>query len=336
MRRAGCARSTPTRACGGPGASRSSTSNRPPPIRSPARPARSRVAWTVIGTLPVIQCVQVKRTRQLPHRDQTAAAVDQPADPERSRLLESILFADGLIHHQTERHQPHRRGLAGGPPAAPQRPGARDRLRRRRRADRDRGRRARAAPCAGRRRRGARSQCRRRQSHAGRAEGCPARSRCAARPPTWTCCRVRLDEKIRSVVPIELSGVDDAPGVKQGGVLEQITRELEVEALPTAIPESIVARGRRDGDRRHDHAVRAGGARGRDAPRRPRGDRAGDPVPAQTADRSRRGNRVRDRARGRGRRAARRPRRVPRRAPPARSSGRCGAPSVVAAVPSTG
>jgi len=52
--------------------------------------------------------------------------------------------------------------------------------------------------------------------------------------------RVRLDEKIRSVVPIELSGVEDTPGVKQGGVLEQITRELEVEALPTAIPESIV------------------------------------------------------------------------------------------------
>jgi large subunit ribosomal protein L25 len=52
--------------------------------------------------------------------------------------------------------------------------------------------------------------------------------------------RVRLDEKIRSVVPLELSGADDAPGVKLGGVLEQITRELEVEALPTAIPESIV------------------------------------------------------------------------------------------------
>jgi large subunit ribosomal protein L25 len=28
--------------------------------------------------------------------------------------------------------------------------------------------------------------------------------------------------------------------VKEGGVLEQITRELNVEALPTAIPESIV------------------------------------------------------------------------------------------------
>jgi large subunit ribosomal protein L25 len=52
--------------------------------------------------------------------------------------------------------------------------------------------------------------------------------------------RVRLDEEINAVVPLELTGVDDAPGVKEGGVLEQITRELNVEALPTAIPESIV------------------------------------------------------------------------------------------------
>jgi large subunit ribosomal protein L25 len=52
--------------------------------------------------------------------------------------------------------------------------------------------------------------------------------------------RVNLNEAITAVVPIELTGVDDAPGVKQGGVLEQITRELNVEALPTAIPESIV------------------------------------------------------------------------------------------------
>src|ERR1700759_3036581 len=51
--------------------------------------------------------------------------------------------------------------------------------------------------------------------------------------------RVRLDEEIGAVVPLELTGVDDAPGVKEGGVLEQITRELNVEALPTAIPESI-------------------------------------------------------------------------------------------------
>lgn len=52
--------------------------------------------------------------------------------------------------------------------------------------------------------------------------------------------RVRLDEAIHATVPLELSGVEDAPGVKEGGVLEQITRELNVQALPTAIPESIV------------------------------------------------------------------------------------------------
>ncbi len=52
--------------------------------------------------------------------------------------------------------------------------------------------------------------------------------------------RVRLDEAIHAVVPLELLGVDDAPGVKEGGVLEQIIRELNVEALPTAIPEAIV------------------------------------------------------------------------------------------------
>ncbi|HEY2141784.1 MAG TPA: 50S ribosomal protein L25 [Solirubrobacteraceae bacterium] len=51
--------------------------------------------------------------------------------------------------------------------------------------------------------------------------------------------RVRLDEAIHAVVPLELLGADDSPGVKEGGVLEQITRELNVEALPTAIPESI-------------------------------------------------------------------------------------------------
>jgi len=52
--------------------------------------------------------------------------------------------------------------------------------------------------------------------------------------------RVRLDEAINAVVPLELVGAEDAPGVKEGGVLEQIMRELNVQALPTAIPESIV------------------------------------------------------------------------------------------------
>jgi large subunit ribosomal protein L25 len=52
--------------------------------------------------------------------------------------------------------------------------------------------------------------------------------------------RVRLDKPIHAVVPLELTGVDDTTGVKEGGILEQLTRELNIEALPTAIPESIV------------------------------------------------------------------------------------------------
>ena len=52
--------------------------------------------------------------------------------------------------------------------------------------------------------------------------------------------RVNLNEAIHAVVPLELTGIDDAPGVKQGGVLEQITRELNVEALPASIPDTIV------------------------------------------------------------------------------------------------
>ncbi|MDE3070778.1 MAG: 50S ribosomal protein L25 [Acidobacteriota bacterium] len=51
--------------------------------------------------------------------------------------------------------------------------------------------------------------------------------------------RVRLDRAIQAVVALELLGADDSPGVKQGGVLEQITRELNIEALPSAIPSSI-------------------------------------------------------------------------------------------------
>jgi large subunit ribosomal protein L25 len=51
--------------------------------------------------------------------------------------------------------------------------------------------------------------------------------------------RVNLDIAIHAIVALELVGADDSPGVKNGGVLEQITRELNIEALPTAIPESL-------------------------------------------------------------------------------------------------
>jgi large subunit ribosomal protein L25 len=51
--------------------------------------------------------------------------------------------------------------------------------------------------------------------------------------------RVRLDEAIQATVPIELTGEDRAPGVKEGGILEHVTRELTVEALPNDIPDRI-------------------------------------------------------------------------------------------------
>ena len=62
--------------------------------------------------------------------------------------------------------------------------------------------------------------------------------RCAA-GGTSTCCACAWDQAIHAVVALELSGADDSPGVKEGGILEQIVRELNVEALPTTIPESM-------------------------------------------------------------------------------------------------
>jgi large subunit ribosomal protein L25 len=53
--------------------------------------------------------------------------------------------------------------------------------------------------------------------------------------------QVSLDTAITAMVPVELEGTTDAPGVKEGGVLEHVTREVEVEALPTEIPEVLIA-----------------------------------------------------------------------------------------------
>ncbi len=51
--------------------------------------------------------------------------------------------------------------------------------------------------------------------------------------------RVDLDKPIEAPVALHLVGIDDAPGHKDGGVLEQVTREITVEALPNEIPESL-------------------------------------------------------------------------------------------------
>src|SRR5262249_17370115 len=52
--------------------------------------------------------------------------------------------------------------------------------------------------------------------------------------------RIAMDEKIRVQVPIHLVG--EAEGVKtQGGILDQVLREVEVECLPGDIPSHIDA-----------------------------------------------------------------------------------------------
>jgi large subunit ribosomal protein L25 len=49
--------------------------------------------------------------------------------------------------------------------------------------------------------------------------------------------KISLTEKVTAQVPVVLLG--EAPGVKQGGVLDHVLREVEVECLPTAIPVSL-------------------------------------------------------------------------------------------------
>jgi large subunit ribosomal protein L25 len=48
---------------------------------------------------------------------------------------------------------------------------------------------------------------------------------------------VRLDRPIETSVALELVG--DAPGARMGGVVQLVTREVRIQALPTAIPEKI-------------------------------------------------------------------------------------------------
>jgi len=50
--------------------------------------------------------------------------------------------------------------------------------------------------------------------------------------------RIRLDERIETVVPIRLVGL--APGIAESGVLDHQLRDLEVECLALDVPEEIV------------------------------------------------------------------------------------------------
>jgi large subunit ribosomal protein L25 len=50
---------------------------------------------------------------------------------------------------------------------------------------------------------------------------------------------VRLDQPIHATVQLHYVGNEEAPGVKEGGVLSTPTTSLNVEALPLEVPESI-------------------------------------------------------------------------------------------------
>jgi large subunit ribosomal protein L25 len=50
---------------------------------------------------------------------------------------------------------------------------------------------------------------------------------------------VDLQQTIQVAVPVHLRG--DAPGVVMGGVIEHTLREVEIESLPSAIPDELIA-----------------------------------------------------------------------------------------------
>src|SRR5580765_660691 len=50
---------------------------------------------------------------------------------------------------------------------------------------------------------------------------------------------VRLDVAITASVTIVLIGAEDAPGVREGGALSKVAREVNVEALPMEVPEHL-------------------------------------------------------------------------------------------------
>jgi large subunit ribosomal protein L25 len=50
---------------------------------------------------------------------------------------------------------------------------------------------------------------------------------------------VRLDQPIHATVPVTLHG--ESAGVKEGGILSQVTNEVNVEALPMEVPEHLEA-----------------------------------------------------------------------------------------------
>ena len=79
----------------------------------------------------------------------------------------------------------------------------------------------------------------RRQAPQGDPQGVPARAAASGKLLHADFYEVALDKKLEVKVHVELEGTP--VGVKlQGGILDFVTRELEIECLPADIPEKIV------------------------------------------------------------------------------------------------
>ena len=110
---------------------------------------------------------------------------------------------------------------------------------------------------------------------------------------------VRLDQPIQTTVAVHLVG--DSVGVREGGVLTQVTTEVGIEALPLEVPQGLEADVSELGVGETPAPLAGGGPGGRRAPRRP-----------ETRSSSRRVQLAREEE------PSRRPRRAPRRLPRAR------------------
>lgn len=53
--------------------------------------------------------------------------------------------------------------------------------------------------------------------------------------------KISRTEKITVKVPVEIVGSDEAPGIKEGGVVEHHLWEIELQCLPTDVPSVITA-----------------------------------------------------------------------------------------------
>ena len=51
---------------------------------------------------------------------------------------------------------------------------------------------------------------------------------------------VNMRERIVVTVPLTVAGTEESPGVSEGGVLDQVAYEVEIESLPGNIPQELV------------------------------------------------------------------------------------------------